>query len=109
MLTSAQPADLQSLAAKVRARLWRYLSASADMLALAPVVEDLFQLPRGEARRLAATYLALAPATGEMLQVAERLLRELPSSVERTEIESDGPVRQPIAWQSTFLARRRTG
>jgi hypothetical protein len=98
----------RGLANSVRERIWRYLAANAAMASLAPIVEDVFRLPRGEARRLAAAHLALSPKTGEMLGAADRLLRELPSSITREEIEPEGAIRPPIAWASTLRTRART-
>ena len=42
-----------------------------------------------------------------MLVAAERLLRELPSSVTRVETETSGAVRPPIAWSQTYVSRVR--
>src|SRR4051794_33756951 len=89
----------EEAAAEVRARLWRYLSASSSPLDVAPLAERLFSLPPGELRRLSAVHLALQPATAEMLGAAARLLRELPSSVQRAEVELVGAVRPPVAWE----------
>jgi hypothetical protein len=107
---SSTAADPQAvLAATVRDRIWRYLSANAAITHdLAPFVEDVFRLPRGEMRRLGATHVALRPETREMLGVSERLLRELPSAVRRLEVEASGSVRPPISWSQTFTTRART-
>lgn len=104
--TAADPEAV--LAAKVRERIWRFLSANAAIYDLAPVAEDVFRLPRGEMRRLGATHVALRPETREMLGVSERLLRELPSTVRRVEVEASGSVRPPISWSQTFTTRART-
>src|SRR5262245_60796175 len=100
-------ADLAARA--VRNRIWRYLRASASPLDVAPIAEDLFGLPRGELRRLTAASIAREGSTREMLKSAAQLLRELPSSVERAEVELVGLVRPPVAWDKTARRRWTTG
>src|SRR5262245_58316727 len=103
------PSNLEELTLSVSPRAWRYLSSRASVVDLSSTVEDLFRLPRGEVRRLAAVHLGLQAETGEMLNAAERLLRELPSIVHAAQEEMHGRVRPPVIWSATQVRRRRTG
>jgi len=87
--------------ATVRHRLWRYLSACASPVQLSSVAEDLWRLPRGDLLRLTAAHLALLPETQEMLEAAALVLKELPSSIARSEVELVGSVRGPVNWTRT--------
>lgn len=86
----------------VRRRLWQYLSAKAVAEEIPSVAEGLFQLPRGDLRRLAAVHVALDPNTRAALDACARILRELPSSVVRSEVELVGAVRGPVSWDRTL-------
>jgi len=108
-LTTNAPDTAEALAHAVRQRLWRYLAASAEVINFAPVVEGLLRLPRGDLRRLAATHLAVRAETSTMLDDAERLLKELPSSATRVAVEAVGAIRPPVSWSETVVARTRTG
>jgi hypothetical protein len=90
-------------AAKVRSRLWLHLSGSSVPSDLEPAIEDLFRLGRGDLRRLAAASLALQSETAEALVAVERLLRELPASALRREVELVGVVRTPVMWERTIM------
>src|SRR5262245_55872864 len=72
------PSSASELAASVREQAWSYLTAAAAPLQVASVAEDLFRLPRGDLRRLAAAYVGTSPEAGGMLDAAEQVLRELP-------------------------------
>jgi hypothetical protein len=51
----------------------------------------------------------MLPETDLMLDAAERVLRELPSSVDRSRVEMRGVVRRPIDWRETQVRRMSTG
>jgi hypothetical protein len=97
------------LVSALRDRVWAYLAASAGPAGLTGLAEELFALPRGDIRRLAAAHVGMLPETDLMLDAAERVLRELPSSVDRSRIEMRGVVRRPIAWRETQVRRMITG
>jgi hypothetical protein len=90
-------------------RLWSYLEAGATPTDISAVAEHLFRLPEGDIRRLAAVHLALAPQTETMMSSVPFLLRELPSSVTRSRIETRGRVRPPIDWALTYQRMRQSG
>ena len=101
--------SLPLLAALVRERAWAYLTAAAEPYELAAVAEDLFRLPRGDLRRLAAAHVGMSRETASMLQAAELVLRELPSTVARSQVEVRGAIRPPVAWRETAIRRLQTG
>lgn len=43
-----------------------------------------------------------------MLRAIERILRELPSSLERARVETRGAVKPPVLWRDTFTRRSQT-
>jgi hypothetical protein len=94
--------DANAVAADVGPRLWRYLSAHSTPTDVVAVAESLFDLPPNELTRLTAAHLAESDATGRMLEAAPRILRNLPSSVERAEIETRGRIQQPVLWPRTY-------
>jgi hypothetical protein len=101
--------DAAEVAKQVESRLWRYLSTNAAPSDLAAVAESLFALPRHELSRLTAAHLADSDRTDQMLQAARAVLRELPSSVSRSEVELRAGVRQPVIWTRTYQRRYATG
>jgi hypothetical protein len=90
-------------------RLWRYLSERAAPSDLSAVAESLFALPRNELGRLTAAHLGASASTAAMLAAVPRVLRELPSSVERAETTMRTAVRPPIQWQRTMQKQFLTG
>lgn len=94
---------------ELRSHLWRYLSQSAAVNAVESVVEDLWQLSTGETRRLAATHVALDPATARMIDEAPRALHRLRSTVYARMNEESGRLTGPVDWQRTFERRLQTG
>lgn len=94
---------------QVQARVWRYLQSSAIQEDLPGAAEALFDLDRGQLRRLAAAHIGLNSQTARMLDDAELVLRELPSVVVRSEQELIGVVRGPVAWARTRERQRVTG
>jgi hypothetical protein len=97
------------VAAEIANRLWRYLSQSSTSSEIAAVAESLFSLPRNELSRLTAAHLAESEATASMLDAAAIVLRELPSSVTRSEVELRTAIRQPVLWPRTYQRQLRTG
>ena len=100
--------DRQTVLQSVSDRIWRYLNAQATTEPLPSIAERLFDLPRGELRRLAATHLAVDEGTNQVLDAAEKLLKELPSSVFRIEEELVGAARGPIQWTRTLQRQNAT-
>jgi hypothetical protein len=94
--------DAEAAAAEVGPRLWRHLSAHSTPADLSAVAESLFALPRNELTRLTAAHLAESDATAQMLAAAPRVLRDLPSSVERAEVETRNRIQQPVLWTRTY-------
>src|SRR3954453_21631020 len=86
------PKHADDLAAFLRERVWAYLAGSAAPTQIAALAEDIFALPRGDVRRLAAIHLLPSREAAAMLDAAERLLRELPSSIYRSRVELRGEV-----------------
>jgi hypothetical protein len=99
----------EEVAQQVGGRLWRYLSQHSDPADVAAVAESLFSLPRNELSRLTAAHLADSDGTTAMLDSASLVLRELPSSVARSEVELRVGVRQPVLWPRTYQRRMATG
>jgi hypothetical protein len=104
----SQAFDAVAAAAEVGPRLWRHLSANSTPRDLSAVAESLFDLPPDELTRLTAAHLADLPATERMLKATPRVLRELPSSVERAEIETRNRIQQPVLWPRTVERQRAT-
>lgn len=104
----AAPSSVAALADLVRDRAWTFLSAASSPSDIVPVTEDLFHLPRGDLRRLAAVHVAVSPEAGEMLVSAARILRELPSSIVRARVETRGAMRPPVIWRDTYARRLQT-
>jgi hypothetical protein len=98
----------EDVAAQVAGRLWRYVSQHSAPSDVASVAESLFSLKSGELHRLTAAHLADSDSTGEMLDAARVALRELPSSVTRSEIELHGAIRPPVQWPRTLQRRAAT-
>jgi hypothetical protein len=94
---------------ELRSHLWRYLSQAAAVEAIESVIEDLWQLSTGETRRLAATHVALDPATARMIDEAPRALHRLRSTVYARMDEESGRLTGPVVWQKTFERRLQTG
>jgi hypothetical protein len=101
--------DAAAVAGQIRDRLWRYLSETAVPVEIAAVAESLFDLPPHEVTRLAAAHLVGSPGTAAMLDGVEGVLRDLPSSVTRSEVELRAGVRQPVLWPRTYQRRLATG
>lgn len=87
--------------ASVQRDVWRYFSSSSTPEDVPGAAERLFDLQRGQLRRLAAAHLVLDPLTQQMLEAGVRVLRELPSVVSRSEVEFVGAVRGPVNWTRT--------
>jgi hypothetical protein len=100
--------DRRSVESTLRHRLWSYLTGDAIRSHLPGSVEDIWQLERGELRRLTCAHLATAPDADKMLDSARRLLRTLPSSLSPAETVLHGTVHGPVAWQPTRQLRLRT-
>jgi hypothetical protein len=94
--------------AELASRLWTYLSADAIRSDLPAAVEDIWRLEPGEIHQLAAVRLAGSPMAASMLDAAQRILHELPSSLARSTLELSGSVRGPVVWQETRRRRLRT-
>lgn len=104
-----EAADLACLAALVRERVWVYLTEVAKPYELASVAEDLFQLPRGDLRRLAAAHLGVSREAELMLAAAEQVLRDLPRTAARNQVELRGAMKPPVAWRETSVRRLQAG
>jgi hypothetical protein len=72
------------------------------------LVEEMWQLPRGEFDQLLATHLALHPQTRAGLERVRELLPTLPSSVYRREEEVVGFLSGPVDWPRTLQRRVAT-
>src|SRR5262249_12867094 len=79
--------DNDSALAELRPLLWSYLRAHAKHVEPGVVVEELWQLPRGQFDQLVSTHLALSNAAPEALDSCRGVLRTLPSTVARREEE----------------------
>jgi hypothetical protein len=100
--------DAEAIAAQVRDRLWLYIGSHSDTAMLEPVVEELLLLERGDVRRLGALHLLLSDQMSLVVDAAERLLRVLPASAKRVDMETVGSVRMPVQWERTLVRQRST-
>lgn len=100
--------DRDSAIRRAEPRLWRYLSGNSTSLNVARFAEEVLTLPSGELQRLAATHLALSPISEAMIEAANPLLRALPASASRSEVEVQNRVEGPISWQKTLARRAAT-
>lgn len=99
----------EEVAGEVRDRLWLYVSQHSAPSEVAAVAESLFSLRRGELRRLTAAHLADSDRAAAMLAAAPGLLRDLPSSASRSELELRAAVRPPVNWPKTHQRRLASG
>jgi hypothetical protein len=104
-MTWSREAALQ----EVSHRLWRNLSAASSIESLVSTAESLFELRRGDIRRLVAAHLLLADETTAMLAAAGAALKRLPPGSRVAEEEFVGHVRGPVDWRQTLQIQLSSG
>lgn len=94
---------------ELRPWLSLFLRETAKVYPISGVIDDVFQLEPGEFDRLIAAHVATDPVTTRLLSAADNLVRTLPSSVSRTEVEMAATVRGPVDWSKTAGRRYAAG